>query len=55
MYLDRTAPETLWFRITLYGQPGPEPPLGWTLAPETVDAVVLCQPNGTFVAMRVVP
>jgi len=26
-----------WFRIALYGQPGPEPPLGWTLAPETVD------------------
>ena len=29
-------PETLWFRISLFGQPGPEPPLGWTLAPETV-------------------
>jgi hypothetical protein len=25
-----------WFRIVLFGQPGPEPPLGWTLAPETV-------------------
>jgi hypothetical protein len=30
-------PDSLWFRITLYGQPGPEPPTGWTLAPETVD------------------
>jgi hypothetical protein len=29
-------PDGLWFRIALYGQPGPEPPLGWTLAPETV-------------------
>jgi hypothetical protein len=28
---------SLWFRISLYGQPGPEPPTGWTLAPETVD------------------
>jgi hypothetical protein len=26
----------LWFRISLYGQPGPRPPLGWTLAPQTV-------------------
>ena len=25
-----------WFRVALYGQPGPEPPLGWTLAPQTV-------------------
>src|SRR5262249_22002652 len=29
-------PGGLWFHIALYGQPGPEPPLGWTLAPETV-------------------
>jgi hypothetical protein len=29
-------PATLWFRISLFGQPGPQPPLGWTLAPETV-------------------
>jgi hypothetical protein len=28
---------SLWFRIVLFGQPGPEPPLGWTLAEETVD------------------
>ena len=27
----------MWFRIVLFGQPGPEPPLGWTLAQETVD------------------
>jgi hypothetical protein len=27
---------SLWFRIVLFGQPGPEPPLGWTLAEETV-------------------
>jgi hypothetical protein len=27
----------MWFRIVLYGQPGPEPPLGWTLSNETVD------------------
>src|SRR5262249_52093340 len=26
----------LWFRISLFGQPGPRPPLGWTLAPQTV-------------------
>jgi len=26
----------LWFRVSLYGQPGPQPPLGWTLAPQTV-------------------
>jgi hypothetical protein len=25
-----------WIRIVLFGQPGPEPPLGWALAPETV-------------------
>jgi hypothetical protein len=31
-----TASGPLWFRIVLYGQPGPEPPLGWTLAPQTV-------------------
>jgi hypothetical protein len=31
------SPQSLWFRITLFGQPGPEPPLGWTLARETVD------------------
>jgi hypothetical protein len=30
------TPSTLWFRISLFGQPGPQPPLGWTLAPETV-------------------
>jgi hypothetical protein len=34
----RSGPaETLWFRIALHGQPGPEPPLGWTLAPKTVE------------------
>ncbi|HEX2704593.1 MAG TPA: hypothetical protein VHM65_02450, partial [Candidatus Lustribacter sp.] len=27
---------TLYFRISLYGQPGGQPPLGWTLAPQTV-------------------
>jgi hypothetical protein len=27
----------MWFRITLFGQPGPLPPLGWTLAPATVE------------------
>jgi hypothetical protein len=27
----------LWFRIVLFGQPGPEPPLGWSLAEETVN------------------
>jgi hypothetical protein len=27
----------MWFRIVLFGQPGPEPPLGWTLAQETVN------------------
>jgi hypothetical protein len=26
----------LWFRIVLFGQPGPEPPLGWTLSEGTV-------------------
>ena len=31
------APSSLWFRITLFGQPGPQPPLGWTLAPATVE------------------
>jgi len=31
------SPSSLWFRITLFGQPGPQPPLGWTLAPATVD------------------
>lgn len=30
------APRTLWFRVTVFGQPGPEPPTGWTLATETV-------------------
>jgi hypothetical protein len=35
-FTDGTSPDTLWFRISLFGQPGPEPPLGWTLAPETV-------------------
>jgi hypothetical protein len=29
-------PLQLWFRISLFGQPGPQPPLGWTLAPQTV-------------------
>jgi len=29
-------PDTLWFRISLFGQPRREPPLGWTLGPETV-------------------
>ena len=28
--------DPLWSRIMLFGQPGPEPPLGWTLAKETV-------------------
>jgi hypothetical protein len=28
--------ESLWFRIALFGQPGPEPPLGWTLADSTI-------------------
>jgi hypothetical protein len=32
-----TDGDPLWFRIMLFGQPGPEPPLGWTLAPETVN------------------
>ena len=31
------TPASLWFRITLSGQPGPEPPLGWTLATSTVN------------------
>ncbi|MFC0626353.1 hypothetical protein [Kribbella deserti] len=31
------TPASLWFRITLAGQPGPEPPLGWTLADATVN------------------
>jgi hypothetical protein len=31
-----TASDPMWFRIRLFGQPGPEPPLGWTLAPKTV-------------------
>jgi hypothetical protein len=31
-----TASDPMWFRIVLFGQPGPEPPLGWTLAPKTV-------------------
>jgi hypothetical protein len=31
------GPDSLWFGIALYGQPGPEPPLGWTLAPDTVE------------------
>jgi hypothetical protein len=30
------ASDSLWFRVALGGQPGPEPPLGWTLAPKTV-------------------
>jgi hypothetical protein len=34
--LDGAAAGSAWFRIVLFGQPGPEPPLGWTLAPETV-------------------
>lgn len=34
---DDGAPETLWFRVSLFGQPGPEPPTGWTLATETVE------------------
>lgn len=28
---------SLWFRVALAGQPGPQPPLGWTLAASTVD------------------
>jgi hypothetical protein len=32
-----TAAGASWFRVSLFGQPGPEPPLGWALAPETVD------------------
>jgi hypothetical protein len=32
-----TGVESLWFQIALYGQPGPAPPLGWTLAPATVN------------------
>jgi hypothetical protein len=35
--LDGIPASALWFRISLYGQPGPEPPLGWTLARETVE------------------
>jgi hypothetical protein len=31
------APGRSWFHIALYGQPGPEPPLGWTLSRQTVD------------------
>lgn len=31
------SPSSMWFRITLFGQPGPQPPLGWTLAPATVE------------------
>lgn len=34
---DGGSPASLWFRITLAGQPGPEPPLGWTLADATVN------------------
>ncbi|WP_328992693.1 hypothetical protein OG394_00480 [Kribbella sp. NBC_01245] len=34
---DGSSPASLWFRITLAGQPGPEPPLGWTLADATVN------------------
>lgn len=26
----------LWFRLSLFGQPGPEPPLGWTLSEQSV-------------------
>jgi hypothetical protein len=29
--------QSFWQRIVLYGQPGPKPPLGWTLARETID------------------
>ncbi len=29
--------KSLWFRVALAGQPGPQPPLGWTLAGSTVD------------------
>lgn len=31
------SPASMWFQLTLFGQPGPLPPLGWTLAPATVD------------------
>src|SRR5262249_29157598 len=29
-------PLRLWFRLSLFRQPGPQPPLGWTLAQQTV-------------------
>lgn len=32
----QTAIDSLWFRIALTGQPGPQPPLGWTLAESTI-------------------
>ena len=34
--VDGERPDRLWFHISLFGQPGPEPPLGWTLAESTV-------------------
>ena len=29
--------DSRWFQVALLGQPGPQPPLGWTLAASTVD------------------
>jgi hypothetical protein len=37
--VDGQRPDRLWFQIALYGQPGPQPPLGWTLAGSTVDDI----------------
>lgn len=37
--LDGQPPQRLWFQLALFGQPGPRPPLGWTLADTTVDDI----------------
>jgi hypothetical protein len=34
--LDGSPLDQRWFHIALFGQPGPQPPLGWTLAASTV-------------------